>query len=157
MPFHRLYYHLVWATEKREPVITPEMEQELYAAICSKVKALGGYVFALNGHEDHVHLAGSIPPKVSVSDFVGQVKGSSSFHINHLPGDRPRLQWQREYGVMSFRRTDVERIVEYIERQKEHHGPGGTVSRTLETCSEEEDEQAGEVREERVEYGDAWG
>ena len=136
MPFWKLYYHIVWATTGREPLVRPEIEDKVYEAIRNKAKALGGEVFAVYGTEDHVHLAVSVPPNVSLSKFVGEVKGSSSFHINHLPGNKYTLDWQRGYGVVSFRKDNLEQVVEYIQRQKEHHSVG-KLWQTLEDCGKE--------------------
>jgi putative transposase len=36
MPFWRLYYHLVWATKNREPLIVPQIEPRLYAYLVHK-------------------------------------------------------------------------------------------------------------------------
>lgn len=44
----------------------------------------------------------SIPPKISVSDFVGQIKGASAFHVNHAPGAAGNFGWQRGYGIISI-------------------------------------------------------
>ena len=157
MPFWRLYYHLVWATDNREPVIDGEIERELFEAIRCKAKALGGQVFAVNGTEDHVHLAVTIPAKVPVADFVGEVKGSSSFHINHMPEKQWRLDWQRGYGAVTFRRDNLQQVVDYIRQQKEHHR-SAMLWRTLEDSGEDDTDQVGQgqARESREAY-DVWG
>jgi REP element-mobilizing transposase RayT len=41
MPFWRLHYHLVWATKKRIPLITPDVESELHGYLIGKADALG--------------------------------------------------------------------------------------------------------------------
>ena len=40
MAFWRLYYHLVWATKNREPLIKPEIEKRLYAYLVHKAAEL---------------------------------------------------------------------------------------------------------------------
>lgn len=117
-------------------MIRPEIEQSVHSSIRNKIQALGGEVFALNNTEDHIHLAVTIPPSVSVSKFVGELKGSSSFHINHLPDNRHQLNWQRGYGVVTLRKENLEQVVEYINRQKEHHKTGN-IWQSLENCDEE--------------------
>ena len=59
MSFHKLYYHFVWGTKNRAPIILSEFEERLYAAMIAKIKELDGYIHALDGTADHVHLAAS--------------------------------------------------------------------------------------------------
>jgi len=55
MPYSRLFYHFVWATHQRLPLITAQLREPLYAVITARVKALGGITHGLNGMPDHVH------------------------------------------------------------------------------------------------------
>jgi putative transposase len=71
MPYCRLYYHIIWGTKYREPIITPEIEPVLYNFIRSKAIGLGGFLYALNGTEDHVHLIISIPATNPLAQFIG--------------------------------------------------------------------------------------
>jgi putative transposase len=84
MPLWRLYYHLIWATKERQPLITPERETQLYGYIIHKANALGSIIHAVGGIENHIHLVASIAPKISISDFVQNIKGSSTYHLNHV-------------------------------------------------------------------------
>ena len=121
MPFWQLYYHFIWATKKRLPMISPQIETQLYVVIVSKVKELGATPFAIGGMEDHVHLVASVPPKVVLAFFVGQVKGSSSHFVNHKLDLEYRFSWQNEYGVFSFGKRSLPEIVQYVQNQKTIH------------------------------------
>ncbi len=84
MAFHRLYYHLVWATKNHEHFIQPKIEDQLYAYTVRKALELGVYVYAVNGwYEHHHHLVVAIPPKHAVADIVKRLKGASSYYLNH--------------------------------------------------------------------------
>ena len=91
MALWRLYYHLVWATKERQSLITKELEPRLYGYIISKAGELDTIIHAINGIENHVHLVASIPPKISISDFVKKIKGSSSHYLNHLDAVEDRF------------------------------------------------------------------
>jgi len=121
MPYWQLYYHVVWGTRGRQPWITPDLEPIVHGFIREKAKHLGGRVFALDGTEDHVHLVTTIPPKVAISHFIGQVKGFVSSGLNQSGLLRFRFAWQAEYGVFSLDRKRLRHHVAYVERQKEHH------------------------------------
>jgi REP element-mobilizing transposase RayT len=107
-------------------VIIPEIEPEVYNAIRVKALAIGGEVFAINGIADHVHLAVTIPPHIPVATYISDIKGSAAFHINHMDGNPQKIYWQRGYGVLSFRKSNLKQVIEYIENQKEHHSCGTT-------------------------------
>ncbi|MBT3313642.1 MAG: IS200/IS605 family transposase [Anaerolineae bacterium] len=124
MPFYKLFYHFVWATKRREPLIMPEFEAQLYSAIAAKVKEMNGIVHAIGGMEEHVHLATSVPPKLSLATFIGEVKGNSSHFVNHVIVPEYKLYWQDEYGVLSFAEKSLPSIVRYIKNQKKHHSDG---------------------------------
>jgi putative transposase len=127
MPFWRLYYHLVWATKERMPFITTGIEAELHSSLIGKASALGAIVHAINSVDDHIHMIASIPPRLSISDFAGQLKGASAFHLNHMPDACGNFGWQRGYGVISVGPAGLDRAISYVRRQKEHHRQGTTV------------------------------
>ena len=81
MAFWRTYYHLIWAIQNRQPLITSTREKELYGYIIGKADYLGCIIHAIGGVEDHLHIVASIPPKLSIADFVKKIKGSSSYHF----------------------------------------------------------------------------
>jgi len=108
--------------KKRQPLITPEIEPLIHGFMRSKAIGLGGTVFAIGGIEDHVHVVCSIPPKIAVATFIGQVKGASSAKVNQGRGDEEaRFAWQEEYAVFSFDRKRLPYVVNYVEMQKQHH------------------------------------
>ena len=72
---------------------------------------------------DHVHLCVSIPPKLSVSDFVGYLKGKSALIIfdkhPEMGNKWDRSFWARGYYVSTVGNVDEETVKEYIRRQTE--------------------------------------
>ena len=121
MPYWQLFYHAIWSTRYREPLISSELEPVLHGLLRGKAVGLGVEVFALNGMEDHVHLVVSIPPKLAVADFIGKVKGSSSSRVNKSGFLNQPFFWQEEYAVLSFDAKRLPRYVAYVRNQKTHH------------------------------------
>ena len=71
---------------------------------------------------DHVHMMISIPPKYSVSQVVGYIKGKSAIHLARVYAERRRNYvgqqfWARGYFVSTVGR-DEEVIREYIRNQE---------------------------------------
>ena len=118
--FYKLYYHIVWGTKYREKTITPKIEKLLKEYIPAKVKANGGTFMAINMTADHLHLLISIPPKISVSEFVHKIKGSSSHFIN-INSDLKTFYWQNGYGAHSLSAKGIPFVIKYIVNQKQKH------------------------------------
>ncbi len=128
MALWRLYYHLVWGTKNRLPLIIPDIESDLHDYIIGKADALKCIIHAIGGIENHVHIVVSIPPKLSVSDFLGHLKGSSSHHINHeIRGYEKKFAWQRGYGVFSLGAKQLGEAVTYVINQKQRHNEGNII------------------------------
>lgn len=129
MPLWRLYYHVIWTTKKRLPMIKPEFESRLHAVIAAKAKDLNILLHAVGGIEDHIHVAISVSPSNHLATVIGQIKGSSAHFVNHnIEVDMPFI-WQRGYGILSFDEPGLPRIVRYIKNQREHHNNNTTISR----------------------------
>jgi putative transposase len=96
------------------------VEPIIHGYLRTKAIGLGTVVFAVNSIEDHVHMVVSIPPKLAVATFVGQVKAVASTKFNQSHQGEP-FSWQAEYGAFSFDGKRLPNYVAYVERQKEHH------------------------------------
>ncbi len=121
MPHCQLYYHLVWTTKNRERWITPEVEPAIHGRLRSKAVGLGAELYALDGVEDHVHMVVSIPPRLSVAEFIGKVKGSSSTSINRTSLLAFQFYWQTEYGAYTVSKSRLRQVIAYVESQKQRH------------------------------------
>ncbi len=122
MSLWKLYYHFVWATHQRLPLITSSREAPLYQFIQHKTNDLGGYLRAIGGIDDHVHLIVSIPPSLALAQYVHLVKGSSSRYMNRYYADPDALfKWQQEYSVFSISEKNLTIALHYVNHQKRHH------------------------------------
>ena len=128
MPYWKLYYHFIWGTKNRFSYIDSALEPELYRAITAKAQDMGGFVHAIGGIEDHVHLGVSIPPKLAPAKFIGDVKGNSSPSVKHVIKPDFEFYWQDEYGVLSFGEKNLSAVVRYIHNQKQHHADGTLIA-----------------------------
>jgi putative transposase len=137
--FHQLYYHFAWATHSREPLIDRVWRPSLLEIINEEVKTRGGSPIRHNAMPDQVHLLCRLPPTVLLSDFIGKVKGATSFRVNKDIQPKFKLHWQEGYGVLSLRKDEIAKVSLYIDRQEEHHRRG-TLSELLERDQGEEDD-----------------
>lgn len=121
MPYWKLYYHIVWSTKYRLPLIEPAWEEELYGYMRGKAMALGCTPHAINGTADHTHVVISIPPKLAVATVIGQLKGASSHRANEIFVSNKSFAWQTEYGAFSVSENVLPYVIEYVNNQKQHH------------------------------------
>lgn len=122
--YSEINFHINWHTKNNLPLITPPVETKLYGFLKHKIiETPEVYFHAIGGIENHIHLAVSVPPSLLMSDWIGKLKGSSSFEINHV-SNRKLLQWQRGYGIVSFGTKDLQWVINYVLNQKEHRRKG---------------------------------
>jgi putative transposase len=80
--FHQLYFHFVWGTHDRQPLISPELRLGLLRIQAEEVAKRGGILIRQNAMSDHVHLLVRLAPTILVSDFIGEVKGATTYRFN---------------------------------------------------------------------------
>jgi len=116
-------YHIVFIPKYRKKVLFGKIKaevQDIIRTLCryKKVEIVSGAVCL-----DHIHLCLSIPPKLSVSDFMGYLKGKSALMIYdrhpELGNKWDRSFWARGYYVSTIGNVDEETIKKYIKEQEE--------------------------------------
>jgi putative transposase len=135
------FYHVVWATKRRLPLIEPHIEPALHEWIREKSGLLECNVLAVNGTADHIHIAVSIPPKIAVMTWIKQVKGFTAFQVNasfRPPYDL--FKWQGGYGVFTIGPKNLPVVLQYIGRQKERHAANDLIA-SLEDIGDSPDEE----------------
>ena len=70
--------HLIFSTKDRKPILTPEIDAELYPYMASIFRALKSPALIINGTSDHLHTLFSLSRVMTVADVVEEVKTDSS-------------------------------------------------------------------------------
>ena len=122
--YYKLFYHYIWTTRDRLPLITPAVEPIVFNHLKAKCIEHGYKLYAINGTADHVHLLIELKPTHIVADAAKNLKGSSAHFINQESMSSDTLYWQDGYGVVTLREGEVTAVIGYIQRQKEHHLTG---------------------------------
>jgi putative transposase len=132
--YSEIHLHITWHVKEGRPLLEDAAERVAHAAIRRKaMETRGVIVHAVNGTPTHVL---QVPPSVLVSELIGQMKGASSFAVNESGPTQERFAWQTGYGVVSFGTRNLEWVVDYVNKQKQHHAAGTTVDRLERTESE---------------------
>jgi REP element-mobilizing transposase RayT len=78
-------------------------------------------VYEIGGVEDHVHLLLSLPRTLTISNLLEDIKKISSKWMKDNAKGLKYFGWQNGYGVFSVSESVKEKVIEYIQNQKEHH------------------------------------
>jgi len=137
--FHEIYLHLNWHVKEDHPTLQGQIEDMTHNMIGDRCKKMKGvYLHGIDGTATHLHLAVNIEPHVTISEMVKELKGGSAHDVNSRLREK-RLHWQRGYGVVSFGKSNLPWVLEYIAHQKEHH-LGGSIHDRLERITAFEEE-----------------
>ena len=121
--YSEINLHITWHTKDSLPLLNEKIEPLAHRALKKRLLDTNGVlVHEIGGTETHVHLCISIPPTVTISELIGQLKGGASHDVNQEIGRLEKvLQWQAGYGVVSFGTRDLPWVREYVRTQREHH------------------------------------
>ncbi len=123
--YHR--YHVVWSTKYRFKVLQGDIQKrvrEIIRRICSEngVDIISGVVSS-----DHVHIFISLPPRLSMSNFMQKVKGRSSLLIQREFPVLKKRYWGRHFWGRGYFSTTNGAITEDVVLQylENHINPTG--------------------------------
>ena len=115
-----LLYHLVFATKNREPIIHEPWRSRLHEYLGGTARGLGGTPQGIGGVADHVHLLVGLKPTHRLSDFMRDLKKTSSIWVAEtIP--QPSFQWQEGYAAFTVSASVRPTVQNYIARQEDHH------------------------------------
>ena len=117
-----VYFHWVFSTKNRRPFLHDKSAREsLHAYLGGISKTLECAPIRVGGVEDHVHMLARFGRTLSIAEWVKELKRVSLIWLHERPGIDAAFQWQSGYGVFSVSYSNLDRVVDYIDRQEEHH------------------------------------
>ncbi|HET9135822.1 MAG TPA: IS200/IS605 family transposase [Candidatus Kapabacteria bacterium] len=115
------HIHFVFATKYRRPCLTPDIRDRLWQFIGGIARNNDMEPLAIGGYDDHCHALVSIPASMPLSKAVQLLKGGSSRWISITFEELPDFKWQSTYGAFSVSASQIDKVVQYINNQEEHH------------------------------------
>ena len=117
-------YHIVWTPKYRYKILTGELKVEVDHCLRLYSSQKGGKIEELNVQKDHVHLIISIPPKVSVSEMVGILKGRTAIRVfSKFKKLKERPYWGNHFWAKGYCvdtiGLNIEMITKYVRFQEE--------------------------------------
>jgi putative transposase len=119
--FSQIYIQVVFAVENRNSLIQPIWEDELHKYISGIVRKKEQKLISINGMPDHIHFLLGMKPTCCLSDLVQEIKKSSNEFVNEKKFSRFHFEWQTGFEAFSYGHSQLDKVVSYINGQKEHH------------------------------------
>ena len=116
-------YHIVWVPKYRYRILSGKVAQLVEEYIRAFSQQQGGEVIELNVQVDHVHLLAMVPPKVSISGYVGTLKGRTAIRVLNQYRELKQKPywgnhfWSRGYCVDTVG-LDTEMVRKYVKYQE---------------------------------------
>lgn len=119
--YTQLYIQFVFAVKYRASMLNTVWDERLRLYITAIAQNNGHKVLAINNMPDHLHLFVGLNPNQSVSQFMQVIKSESSEWINKQHFANTRFNWQEGYGAFTYSRSQIDKVVQYVINQQEHH------------------------------------
>ena len=117
------HYHIVWTPKYRHRILADKVKEAVETAIRIFSEKLKCTIVEMNVQLDHVHLLVMVPPKISISVFMGTIKGRSAIAIfKQFPHLRQRPYWGNHFWARGYCvdtvGLDLEMIQRYVKYQE---------------------------------------
>jgi REP element-mobilizing transposase RayT len=121
MSYVSAYFHCVFSTKERRRFITPELRERLCPFLGGIARQNKMKAIEIGGVEDHVHILLSLPSTMAISKALQLIKGGSSKWVHESFPEHRLFAWQEEYGAFSVSVSQLDKTIEYIKGQEDHH------------------------------------
>ncbi|HET9136599.1 MAG TPA: IS200/IS605 family transposase [Candidatus Kapabacteria bacterium] len=115
------HIHIVFATKNRNPCLSLEIRNRLWQYLGGLCKERNIEPISIGGYIDHCHALISLPSTTSVAMAVKYLKGASSRWLSETFPELMDFSWQKGYGAFSVSVSGIERTIQYINNQEQHH------------------------------------
>jgi putative transposase len=116
-----IQYHIIWCPKFRFSVLRGDVEDTLKLILQRICDDYNYRIKALEVMPDHIHILTSLPKSMALTDFVRDIKANSSKWMKQRDVGYARFSWQDGYGAFSVSPSLLEKTINYIRRQEEHH------------------------------------
>jgi REP element-mobilizing transposase RayT len=119
--YTQIHIHAVFVVQNRLSLIKKEWQEKLYKYIIAIIHNHGHEVLCIGGVSDHIHILFGFRPTQSLSELMQNVKRDNSEWINKEKLTIGKFSWQAGYGAFSYSKSQIPRVIRYIENQEAHH------------------------------------
>ena len=113
--------HLIFHVKTTGVNMRGEDLPRIFQYIGGIIKGMDGIPIEIGGVCDHIHILTSLPKNISLTDFIKVIKTNSSKWIKQLDRCYMHFAWQDGYGAFSVSPSLLDKTIQYIRNQEEHH------------------------------------
>lgn len=117
----KVYLHIIFHKKTTCPFVREEDLGRLHSYIGQLINSTGCSNIWVSGTGDHVHLLCLLSREITISNLVEEIKRNSSRWIKDIDNHYQNFAWQGGYAAFSVSRSVVDKTLEYIKNQHEHH------------------------------------
>ena len=119
--YSQIYIQIVFTVKGRQNLIPKQHREELHKYITGVVSKRNQKLLSVFAMPDHIHLLIGLKPAISIAELVRDIKAGSSKFINDSNWIRGKFAWQEGYGAFSYSKSQIDRVIHYIQNQENHH------------------------------------
>ena len=118
----KIYVHLVFSTKGRTETLPTKHLSEVHSYVAQILNNTKCPALCVGGIANHIHILFVLNKTMALSDIVGQIKSCTTRWINQKDANPLHyFCWQDGYGAFSVSQSQVPAVINYIQRQEEHH------------------------------------
>ena len=117
----KVYVHIIFSVKNRENLLDHNIESSMHEYLGGICKGLDCNPFRIGGYKDHVHILCLLSRKITQMKLVEEIKKQSSKWIKTKSESYSNFYWQDRYGIFSINPAEIDKVVDYIDKQHEHH------------------------------------
>ncbi len=121
MSYVSSHYHCVFSTKGRRPLISTELRERLGPFLGGIARQHRMKAIEVGGMADHIHLLLSLPSTLSIAKALQLIKGGSSKWVHETFPQHRLFGWQVKYGAFGVSVSQLDKIIQYIKGQENHH------------------------------------
>ena len=121
MSYVSSFFHCVFSTQERRPLIAPPLQDRLWPFLGGIARQNEMKAIEVGGTPDHVHILLSLPSTLSIAKALQLMKGGSSKWVHDTFPEYWSFRWQVKYGAFGVSVSLLDKTIEYIRNQQQHH------------------------------------
>ena len=119
--YSKVWLHLIWSTHNKDKILSKKNREMLSDFLYKYAEEKEIYMKINYVNAEHVHTLIDLPTTLSIEECLKLLKGSSSHYVNQNRLVNTKFRWARGYGAFSVSESNVQKVVDYIKNQEEHH------------------------------------
>ena len=117
----KVLLHIIFSTKNREPWLDSNVRPRMHAYLATICRDAGADFVRVGGVSDHVHIMTTLARTLSQAQLIEEIKKASSKWVKALDARYRGFFWQRGYAAFSVSPSQLDSVLEHVNKQQEHH------------------------------------